>query len=118
MRILVDQNIPHSVIETLREEGHDTVQGQETYPGGDNRTLLSRAVEGRRVVLTVDKDFGELAFRTGLPASCGIILVRVTPVAPATVADLIARTLDVHDDWGRHSSVVEDTRVRMRPLPS
>jgi len=117
MRILVDQNIPRSVVETLREEGHDTVWVQETYPGEDDRTLLSRAVEERRVVLTFDKDFGELAFRTGLPASCGIILVRVTPVAPATIADLIARTLGVRDDWSGHFSVIEDTRVRMRPLP-
>lgn len=38
--------------------------------------MLARAVLGRRVLLTFDKDFGELAWRRGLPADCGIVLFR------------------------------------------
>lgn len=118
MRLLDDQNIPRGAVDALRGDGHDVMWVQEACPGEDDRALLKRAVDEGRVVLTFDKDFGELAFRAGLPVSCGVILLRITPVAPSAVAHLSVRTLRMRDDWAGHFSVVEDARLRMRSLPS
>lgn len=118
MRLLADQNVPRGSVDALREAGHDVTWVQEAHPGEEDGVLLEVAVEEDRIVLTFDKDFGELAFREGLPASCGVILVRITPVSPSAVTDLIVRTLGMRDDWAGHFSVVEDTRIRMRSLPT
>ena len=117
MRILADQNIPRGAVEALRGGGYDVEWVQGTCPGEEDHDLLRLAVSERRVVLTFDKDFGELAFRAGLPASCGIILLRITPSTPDAVARLLVRTLQERADWAGHFSVIEDKRIRMRPLP-
>ena len=40
--------------------------------------ILARAQTEERIVVTHDKDFGELAFRSQLPASSGVILLRLS----------------------------------------
>jgi predicted nuclease of predicted toxin-antitoxin system len=49
------------------------------------------------VLLTFDKDFGELAWRYGLPASCGIVLFRLPTLSPAGVGKVIADVLTSRD---------------------
>jgi hypothetical protein len=46
-------------------------------PGSGDRVLLHLAQAEHRVVVTLDTDFGELAFRFGLPADSGVILIRL-----------------------------------------
>lgn len=118
MRLLADQNLPRDTVSALREDGHDVSWVQTTRPGASDDDLLRIAVQEERIVLTFDKDFGELAFHVGLPASCGVILVRITPSSPRVVTDVVVRALRSRDDWVGHFSVVEDSRIRMRPLPT
>ena len=68
-------------------------------------------------VLYLNKDFGELAWRSGLPASCGIVLFRLPALGPAGVGKVIADVLMSRDDWPGHFSVVEPGRIRVRVLP-
>ncbi|NBB75118.1 MAG: hypothetical protein GVY35_15825 [Bacteroidetes bacterium] len=118
MRLLADQNIPRHTVDALRSEGHDVVWIQTADPGADDEVLLRKATAEERTILTFDKDFGELAFRTRLPTSCGVILLRFTPSAPTTVTDLVIRALRSRHEWTGRFTVVEETRIRTRPLPS
>ena len=70
-----------------------------------------------RIVVTHDKDFGELAFRAQLPASCGVMLFRLSGSKPETDNRRILEALESRTDWAGHFSVVRDDRIRMRPLP-
>jgi len=117
MRILANENIPTAVVEALRQKGHDVLWVRTESPGISDRQVLSRAQLDARVVITFDKDFGELAFRYGLKAECGIILFRVTMPSPAQVARIAVAALASRNDWAGHFAVVEDDRVRMTPLP-
>lgn len=117
MRFLADQNVPLDVIEGLRDEGHDVTWAQADYPGADDEVLLEAAQREDRILLTFDTDFGTLAFHRGLPASSGIILFRLTPAAPAVVAETVVETIRSREDWQGHFSVVDDTQIRMRSLP-
>ena len=70
------------------------------------------------MLVTQDKGFAELAFRSGLPASCGVILLRLSGDNAdrdnrRTIDAILSRT-----DWVGHFSVVTDDRIRMRPLPN
>jgi predicted nuclease of predicted toxin-antitoxin system len=86
-------------------------------PGITDQDVLARSLKDARVLLTFDKDFGELAWRSGLPASCGIVLFRLPALGPMGVGKVIADVLMARDDWPGHFSVVEPSRIRMRVLP-
>lgn len=118
MRFLVDQNVPLDVVEGLRAEGHDVSWAQTDYPGADDEVLLEIAQNEERIVITFDTDFGTLAFHRNLPASSGVVLFRLTLVSPMAVAEAVLETIRSREDWEGHFSVVDDTQIRMRPLPS
>lgn len=116
MRFLADENFPAGVVVRLTAMGHDTANVSSAAPGMSDQDVLSWAVRERRILLTFDKDFGELARTAGMPADCGIILFRVP--APRSAEDItrVVSVLDSRDDWVGHFAVVEPGRVRMRAL--
>jgi predicted nuclease of predicted toxin-antitoxin system len=61
-----------------------------------------------RILVTFDKDFGDLAFRAKPPVATGIVLFRVSPRSPSYVARLAVRVLESRTDWTGHFSVVEE----------
>jgi predicted nuclease of predicted toxin-antitoxin system len=63
-------------------------------PGSSDRAILARAQAENRIIITFDKDFGELAFRFGLPATSGIILFRISPASPTRI--FVARSHSLH----------------------
>ncbi len=77
MRFLMNENIPGTVIRVLRDRGHDVVAAKETMSGKPGKVILARAQEEKRLLITQDKHFGELAYRAGLSPECGIILFRL-----------------------------------------
>lgn len=77
MRILANENVSATVIQLLRARGHDVLSARESLRGDKDPAILARAQAEHRLLVTHDKDFGELAFRAGLPAECGVILLRM-----------------------------------------
>ncbi|WP_019499304.1 DUF5615 family PIN-like protein [Pseudanabaena sp. PCC 6802] len=116
MRFLANENFPLDAVEALRQNGHDVAWIRVDSPGISDREVLSRAQIENRILLTFDKDFGELAFRSQLPATTGIVLFRVKMPSSAVVAQKVAKAIALRDDWYGHFSVVEDDKIRMRLL--
>jgi predicted nuclease of predicted toxin-antitoxin system len=79
--------------------------------------VLARAQAEDRVLLTFDKDFGELAFKSGLPATCGVVLFRLSGTNPHEDNARALEALAERQDWGGHFAVVQSDRIRMRSLP-
>jgi len=77
MRFLANENFPFDAVEVLRQNGHDVVWIRTEAPGISDPEILKRAQNDDRILLTFDKDFGELAFRSQLPATSDIILFRI-----------------------------------------
>ena len=75
MRILADANIELAVVEWLLAEGHDVAWAAHLPPSTPDGQLLQMANDGGYVLLTYDKDFGDLVFRHGMVAR-GIVLLR------------------------------------------
>lgn len=118
MRFLADENFPGSAVRALRVAGHDVAWVRVDAPGSPDRDVLHRAMSEARVLVTFDKDFGELAWRAGLPSDCGVVLFRLPMPLPDEVDRIITGVLISRDDWKGHFSVVETGRVRMRALPA
>jgi predicted nuclease of predicted toxin-antitoxin system len=117
MRFLADENFPGDAVTALRAAGHDVLWIRTDAPGITDQDVLARSLEDARVLLTFDKDFGELAWRSGLPATCGIVLFRLPALSPTGVGKVIADVLMAREDWVGHFSVVEPGRIRVRVLP-
>lgn len=66
MNLLADENIDRSLVERFRNDGHQVVYAAELKSGADDATILAQANDLQAVLLTEDKDFGELVFRQRL----------------------------------------------------
>jgi len=117
MRFLVNENVTSTVIQKLRQRGNDVLSVKESMRSERDDVILSRAQAEQRIVVTHDKDFRELAFRSQMPASCGIVLFRLSGSDAETDNLRILAALESRTDWVGHFSVVTDNRIRMRPLP-
>lgn len=107
----------NDAVAALRGCGHDVAWIRTESPGSRDEEILARTVSEERILITFDKDFGELAFRKRLPAPCGIILFRVPMLSSTHVARMVVRAVALRDDWAGHFAVVEESRIRMRALP-
>jgi predicted nuclease of predicted toxin-antitoxin system len=75
MNFLADESCAGPVVRTLREAGHDVVAIAEVAKGATDEQVLERALNEKRVLITEDRDFGELVYARGR-SSAGVILVR------------------------------------------
>jgi predicted nuclease of predicted toxin-antitoxin system len=66
--------------------------------------------------VTHDKDFGELAFRVGLSAECGVILLRLAGTNNDADNRRVLEAIASRTDWAGHFSVISEDRIRMRRL--
>ena len=90
MRFLVNENVTATVIAGLRQRGHEVLSVKESMRSEDDEVILARARAEQWIVVTHDKDIGELAFKCGLPAGCGVVLSRLIPPTSETRLMLVS----------------------------
>lgn len=117
MKILANENFPSDAVTALREAGHDVKWVRTDMPGIGDPEVIATAIREDRLLLTLDKDFGELIYRSNLESPVGIILFRITPSSPLRVAKTAVAVLGSRSDWEGYFTVVEENRIRMTPLP-
>jgi len=78
MRWLADECVDAALVEHLRAAGHDVTYMAESAPGTTDRQAIDSAQAEGRILLTEDKDFGELVFRR-MTAVPGLVLLRIDP---------------------------------------
>lgn len=116
-KFLGNENVPGEAVLAARQAGHDLTWICELSPGADDDAVLALSLAESRVLVTFDKDFGEMAFRQGKSASCGVILLRPRLRQPDYVARFTVAVLAQQVDWGGHFSVAQEGRLRVVPLP-
>lgn len=114
MNLVANEGVDRPVVERLRQDGHDVVYVAELSPGITDEEVLQQANVRSAVLLTADKDFGELIFRQGLVHS-GVILLRLAGLANATKAEIVAEVCrDRTAELIGALSVVSPGQVRIR----
>lgn len=117
MRFLANENFPLPSVHLLRRAGHEVLSITEESPGIADDQILARAVAEGWVILTFDRDYGELIYRIGMPAA-SVLYLRYDPRTPDEPAHHILRLLQIPTLELRHRFTVADReRVRQRPLP-
>jgi predicted nuclease of predicted toxin-antitoxin system len=120
IRFLADENFPLPSVHRLRSKGYAVASIAEDSPGITDLEVLARADRERRVVLTFDRDFGELLYRHNLQYKqlVGVIYLRFHPTTPTEAAEIVLAELHKPGFTIRRSYlIVERHQVRHRPLP-
>jgi predicted nuclease of predicted toxin-antitoxin system len=118
VRWLVDECIDAALVARLRQAGHDVVYMAEIAPSTNDAEVMARAQQEGRLLLTEDKDFGDLVFRRGGQVP-GIVLLRIDPSMHALKSQRLEAAISRFGDalLGRYMTI-EEARFRSRPLRS
>jgi predicted nuclease of predicted toxin-antitoxin system len=114
VKIVADESVDKQIVDRLRVNGHDVVFIAELAPGIDDETVLGHSRQANAILLTADKDFGELVFRQHLLHS-GVLLIRLAGLNPNLKADLVATTFEQHgDELSAGFAVLSRRALRLR----
>ena len=117
MRLLADENTHVTVVLRLREAGYDLEWIGQSMPGILDREILARPDIGQFVLITNDRDFGDLVFRERQPCPRSILYTRL----PHRTADLTAMRLIALLEAGvppGHLITITKDGDRRKPFPT
>jgi predicted nuclease of predicted toxin-antitoxin system len=114
MRFFADESVDQQIVAELRRRGHEVIYVAELEPGMDDESVLDRSLQVSGVLITADKDFGEMVFRQQRVAA-GVLLVRLAGVKPKLKASWVAEIVDRYGA-GLHGAfaVLAPGRLRLR----
>ena len=116
MRWFADECVDASLVEYLRAAGHDVVYVAELASGMTDVAAIALANEDSRILLTEDKDFGELVIRRRRPVP-GLVLLRIDSERRTLKwSRLEAAIQKIGEGLLGHYTVVDEVRFRVRSL--
>jgi predicted nuclease of predicted toxin-antitoxin system len=117
VKFLADENFPVPSIALLRSRGFDVASIREDNRGAPDDIVLQRAVSEQRVLLTLDRDYGELIFSHGHQAPPAVVYFRTFPSAPDRAAiDLLGLIADGTILLGMFTTISRRVMIRRREL--
>ena len=117
MNLLVDESVDRQIVEKLRQDDHNVVYVSELDPGITDDAVLTIANNNHALLVTSDKDFGELVFRRE-QINAGVLLIRLAGLSKQRKAELVAAALSDHsDELPGAFSVLSPGMIRIRKKP-
>lgn len=114
MNLLADEGIDRQIVDALRANGFIVAYVAEMAPGISDDEVLAFANREGALLLTADKDFGELVFRLGR-LSPGVVLIRLAGQAPIKKAEIVVSLVEKHRSELLESfSVITPVGIRIR----
>jgi len=111
---LADEGIDSTIVAKLRADGHQVLYVAEMAPSISDEEVLKHANEQRALLLTDDKDFGELVFRLGR-LHTGVVLIRLAGLSADSKATIVAETVARHGAKLRNAfTVISPAAIRIR----
>lgn len=114
MNLMADECVPDDVVARLRADGHAVEDAGYATPGATDDDILYRAAGTGRVLLTADKDFGELVYRLGR-AHAGVVLLRLAGIPAEERAEVVSSVFrDRAAELPGNFTVIDRDNVRVR----
>ena len=114
MNFLADEGVDRSIVDGLRKLDFDVYYVVDEVRSLDDETILQLAEKEQRILITRDKDFGELVFRLG-QVHAGVILVRLDGYDTNERADIVCKLVDQYQNQLPHSfAVIQKGIIRIR----
>ena len=116
MNFLADESVDRQIVAALREDGHAVLYVTEMDPGISDDEVLDTAEKGSAILITADKDFGELVFRQQRITK-GVVLVRLAGLLPSKKAEIASTMIKKHLDAIQNAfSVISPNAIRIRRI--
>lgn len=117
MKFLTDENIGIKTVEYLRQHRHNvrSVLEEVSLRGADDDALLNLANKERRIIVTLDKDFGALVFRH-LRKSGGVVLLRLRNERESNVIAILEHLLNSKPKLAGRFTVVSEDKIKIRVM--
>ena len=112
--MLADENFPRALVEDLRTEGHDVLWVLTDCSGWKDVVLLDLAEADSRIVLTLDKDFWQIAVQRRVPLRAGgVVLFRVRPAILGHLRPLVRMFATADRSWVGYISIISKEGIQM-----
>ncbi len=115
-KFIVDESTGDRVAELLRDEGFDVVSVISQMRGTDDLSIIQRAIVEERIIVTNDKDFGELVFHQNLTPR-GVLFLRLEDESAfnklKVIRTILRHYLTILDG---NFVVVTERKIRKRPI--
>jgi len=116
LKFLIDVGVGKAVELFLMAEGYDTKTARTIDPQMSDEAIVRLASKEKRMIITMDKDFGELAYHSGMD-HCGILLLRLEDATGSEKQEIVANILARHSaDILNRFCVFQNGRLRMRKI--
>lgn len=117
MRFLADESCDFSIVRALRMAGYDVTAVSETAPRVEDSDVVKLAVREKRILLTEDKDFGQLVFAHG-QKTAGVIFLRFPISARKQISkDVVRLVKQQGDELAGCFITVQPGRIRISRVP-
>jgi predicted nuclease of predicted toxin-antitoxin system len=114
MKYLADESLEYPLISFLRENKIDIIAVRDIMRGSTDAEILAFAFNNNLIIITSDKDFGELTFRLKRP-NCGIILLRLNEVENSSKGNLLLNAImKLSPDIKNKFIVIDKVKIRIR----
>lgn len=114
MNCIADESVDGAIVESLRINGHNVIYVAELDPGLDDDEIFRGANDSGAILVTADKDFGEIVFRQKR-VSNGVLLIRLAGLMAETKAELVLTVVREHEsDLFQNFTVITPGIVRIR----
>ncbi|WP_143307814.1 DUF5615 family PIN-like protein [Chitinophaga vietnamensis] len=114
MKFLADEGVDRPIVTLLRQSGFEVQYILELCPGADDDTVLDMANQTSSILITQDKDFGELVFRLKKLHS-GIVLIRLGNAPSLIQAEIVNHVIQQHQSKiSQAFTVIQPKTVRIR----
>jgi predicted nuclease of predicted toxin-antitoxin system len=115
MNLVADEGVDRQIIEFLRKESYEVFYVAETQPSISDEKVLQEANKRSALLVTTDKDFGELVFRQGRCHS-GVVLIRLDGLTPNKKTETVAKVFHEHvKEMHQKFTVITPGLIRIRP---
>lgn len=115
MKLLAIENFPKASVTLLRLKGYDVLSVGDNCPSVEDEDVIDLAIKEERLIITFDKDYGELVFRRGMKPGKGIIFLRLEVFTSEEPAEIIHKRIESRRfDFEKALTVVDKVFVRQR----
>jgi predicted nuclease of predicted toxin-antitoxin system len=93
MKLVADESVDFGIIHELRQKGFEVISVLEDYSGVTDKVVLKIAVDNQCLLITEDKDFGELTYRLKLKHN-GILLIRLNDLGRRDRIETVSKYIE------------------------
>jgi len=114
MKFLVGVGVGKKVENWLKENGFDVLSVRDIDSRAKDSQILRWAVDQQRMIISMDKDFGELVYNSG-EHHAGVLILRLEDADGDTKVEVTKKILaEYYDKIESHFCVFQDGRIRIR----